>query len=91
MKQTHDERTREAEAREALERVARDSETIGTSSLARAGQRVANHFAGKDAIGAGEHGETDPMELWGRRIGRVLSLVGVVVLTYWLGVQLRWW
>jgi hypothetical protein len=31
----------------------------------------------------------DPVELWGRRIGRALSLVGVVVLTLWLLVQLR--
>jgi hypothetical protein len=86
-----DERARETEAKDALERVARDSETIGTSSLARAGQRLAGHFAGRDAVGAGEHGQTDPMELWGRRIGRALSLVGVIVLAYWLGVQLRWW
>ena len=33
----------------------------------------------------------DPIEVWGRRIGRALSAVGVVVLTWWLGVQLRWW
>jgi hypothetical protein len=81
---------RQTEARETLERVARDSETIGTSSLARVGRRLGNHFAGADAVGdAG--GDTDPVELWGRRIGRALSLVGVVVLGYWLGAQLRLW
>ena len=85
-----DERQREREAREALERVARESETIGSSSLARAGRRLGGHFAGKDAIGDADGG-TDPIELWGRRIGRALSLVGVVVLTAWLGVQLGWW
>ena len=84
-------RTGEEEAKEALERVARDSETVGTSSLARVGERVSDHFAARDALGAGDRGETDPIELWGRRIGRGLSLVGVVVLTYWLGLQLRWW
>ena len=85
-----DEREREKKSREALERVARDSETIGTSSLARVGRRLGNHFAGADAVGdAG--GDTDPVELWGRRIGRALSLIGVVVLGYWLGAQLRLW
>jgi hypothetical protein len=77
------------ESREALERVERDSETVGASSLARIGHRVQGHFAGKDAVGAGEHGDTDPIELWGRRIGRALSLVGVVILALWLAVQLR--
>ncbi len=83
-----DERGREA--REALERVARDSETIGTSSLARIGRRVTDHFAANDAVGETEGG-TDPVELWGRRIGRALSLVGVIVLAYLVGAQLRLW
>ena len=85
-----DETERERQSREALERVARDSETIGTSSLARVGRRLGNHFAGADAVGD-SGGDTDPVELWGRRIGRALSLVGVVVLGYWLGAQLRLW
>jgi hypothetical protein len=33
-------------------------------------------------------GGTDPIELWGRRIGRILSLIGVVILGFWLLVQL---
>jgi hypothetical protein len=86
-----DDRERQRQSREALERVARESETIGSSSLARTGRRLGGHFAGQDAVGAGEGGGTDPIELWGRRIGRVLSLVGVVVLAYFLGMQLRWW
>ena len=78
------------EANAALERVARDSETLGGSSLGRLGRRAGDHFAGKDAVGdAG--GGTDPVELWGRRIGRALSLIGVVVLAYLLGAQLRLW
>ena len=52
---------------------------------------MSDHFAGRDAIGAAEGGATDPVELWGRRIGRALSVAGVVALAYWLGVQLRWW
>ena len=82
---------REREAKEALERVARDSETVGASALARAGRRLGDHFAARDAIGAAEGGGTDPVEIWGRRIGRGLSLVAVVALAWWLGVQLRWW
>lgn len=81
---------REQEARRALDRVQRDSGPLGSSSLARAGRRIGDHFAGNDAQ-AETDGKTDPAELWGRRIGRLLSLVGVLVLAYWLGVQLRWW
>jgi hypothetical protein len=92
-----DERSREA--RNALERVRRDSETLGGSSMARAASDKtrdkakgwADHFAGKDAQGQGEGGGTDAAELWGRRIGRSLSLIGVIVLTYLLGQQLRLW
>jgi hypothetical protein len=76
---------RERESREALERVARESETIGSSTLGRTGRRMSDHFAARDADGG------DPVEQWGRRIGRALSLIGVVVLAWLLGVQLGWW
>ncbi len=79
---------RDREAREALERVQRDSETLGSSALARMGRRAGEHFGGNDAVGSSEDGGTDPVELWGRRIGRGLSLVGVVVLGLWLLLQL---
>ena len=71
---------RERESREALERVARDSEVLGTSALARTARRVGDHFAGADAKGEAEDGGTDPIEVWGRRIGRCLSLVLFIVL-----------
>lgn len=77
--------------REALERVGRDSETIGTSTISRAANRIGSHFAGRDAIGAAEGGGTDPVELWGRRIGRGLSILGVIALGFWFGVQNGWW
>ncbi|GJD51928.1 hypothetical protein OPKNFCMD_4687 [Methylobacterium crusticola] len=35
--------------------------------------------------------EDDPVERWGRRIGRGLGLAAVVVLAYLLGQQLRLW
>lgn len=82
---------RQQESRDALERAARDSETIGSSALARSARRIADHFAGRDAVGERDGGGTDPAELWGRRIGRALSLLGVILLAYWLGVQARWW
>ncbi len=81
---------REREAREALERAARESETIGGSSLGRIGRRIGAHFSARDAVGEAE-GATDPVELWGRRVGRALSLIGVVVLAYLVGAQLRLW
>ena len=78
---------REREAREALERVQRDTETLGSSALARMGRRAGDHFGARDAVGEADGG-TDPVELWGRRIGRGLSLIGVVILGIWLLVQL---
>lgn len=82
---------RSSESREALERVRRDTETLGTSSLARVGQRAADHFSGRDAVGAAENGGTDPVEVWGRRIGRAVSVAVALALVWWLGSQLRWW
>lgn len=75
------EAARAAEAKAALERVKRDSESLLGSSMGRA----ADHFTGGDAP------EGDKIELWGRRIGRSLSLVGVIVLAWWLGHQLKVW
>lgn len=74
-----DERARES-AR-ILERVRREQENVLTSSMARAG----DHFAGKDAD------PDDKIEVWGRRIGRSLSLVAVIVLAFMLGRQLGFW
>jgi len=82
------EQEREREAREALERVRRDTDSVGSSALARMSRQAQDHFGGRDAVGAAEDGGTDPIELWGRRIGRALSLVGVVLLGLWLLVQL---
>ncbi|WP_375457708.1 hypothetical protein [uncultured Enterovirga sp.] len=82
---------REAEARRALDRVARDSESVGSSSLARAGKRLGGHFSAADAEGEGEGGTTDPAELWGRRVGRAISVLLGAGLAWWLGAQLGWW
>lgn len=80
---------RDREARSALDRAARDSETLGGSTLARTTKP-----GGDDGSGVGpgfEDGEHDPVEIWGRRVGRVISVVLAIVLTWWLGVQLGWW
>ncbi|HEX2556061.1 MAG TPA: hypothetical protein VHL98_20375 [Microvirga sp.] len=79
---------RQREAHAALDRVARDSETVGSSAIARAGRRMGDHFSGRDAAGTGADGGADPIELWGRRIGRALSVVGFVGLSLWLALQL---
>ena len=90
-----DDEARARESRRILDGITRDHDTLGGSALARTANRtardVSDHFAARDAIGQGEDGTTDNIELWGRRIGRALSLVGVVVLTYWLGQTLRIW
>lgn len=82
------EQEREREAREALERIKRDTDSVGSSALARMSRQAQDHFTARDAVGAGEGGETDPIELWGRRIGRSLSLIGVMLLGLWLLIQL---
>ena len=81
---------RERRAKSALDRVDRDAETLGGSGIARAGRRLGRHFSGGDAPVEAD-GAADWAEVWGRRIGRSLSLVGVVVLAYLLGVQLKLW
>src|ERR1044071_5078048 len=58
----------EAARREALRTLdqLRERDDIGASALTRAARRATDHFAGKDAA-------DDPIELWGRRIGRGLG------------------
>ena len=75
------EAARAGEAKETLDRVKRDSESLLGSSMGRA----ADHFSGKDAP------EGDKIELWGRRIGRGLSLIAFIGLSWWLGYQLKIW
>lgn len=64
----------EAEAKRILERVAQESETIGTSSVKRVAERVKHHLSAQDSD------ENQWAELWGKRIGRTLGAIFVVVL-----------
>jgi hypothetical protein len=76
-----DPRTREeAERREALKTLEdlRDRDTFATSALARTAQRASDHFSARDAAGE------DRIELWGRRVGRALSLIAFVALAIYL-------
>lgn len=70
----------EDERREALATLdsLRDSDTFASSALARTARRATDHFAAKDAVAE------DRIELWGRRIGRGLSLAGFVALAIYL-------
>jgi len=76
----------EKQRREALASLRELSErdTFATSTLARTARRAADHFAARDAVGQG--GETDRIELWGRRIGRGLSLAAFLGLAIYLYV-----
>jgi hypothetical protein len=73
---------RRREAVETLEKLKRDRAPLAGSSLADAARRAARHFAAADAIGP--DGARDPIELWGRRVGRALSLVAVIALSIYL-------
>jgi hypothetical protein len=57
------------------------SQTFAQSALANA-HRAGEHFAGRDR----DDPPDDAIELWGRRIGRGLSLLGVIVLAIYLFV-----
>ena len=65
------------ETRRTLERVRRDSEIVGASSMVRST--------------AHPEDENDPAARWGKRVGRALSVVLAVALVWWLGVQLGYW
>jgi hypothetical protein len=55
-------------------RAARDSETLLSSSM----KRTADHLAGADAP------PDDPIEKWGRRVGRTLGVIVAIYLAFQL-------
>ena len=84
-----DPRQREEEQRrEALRTLEtlRDSDTFVSSALARTARRATDHFAARDAMkdAVTEDGSVDRIELWGRRIGRGLSLAAFIALAIYL-------
>lgn len=68
----------ERESKRVLSRVDRESETIGSSSFARSAEKTRDHFLGKDSD------PDDPIEIWGKRIGRGLSVAITIVLVLYL-------
>ena len=79
MSQSQHERD-EAQRREALATLnqLREGDTFASSVLARTARRAGDHFGAKDAAGE------DRIEVWGRRIGRSLSLAGLIALAIYL-------
>ena len=71
-----DARNQEESAR-ILERVAQESETVGTSSMHRIAGRVTSHISG-------DADPDNPVEVWGTRIGRTLGLVFFIGLAIYM-------
>jgi hypothetical protein len=78
-KDGRNEETRRAALKD-LQRLREEGAEIG-GALSAMAKRTASHFAGHDRVT-----ERDPIELWGKRIGRALSLIGVVALAIYLYV-----
>lgn len=68
------------EARQALDRVERESESIGTSSFARTADKTVRD------TDAAHPAEDDEIEIWGKRIGRGLAIIVVIWLVYHLAI-----
>lgn len=72
------EQDRETESRRILDRVMREADSSGPSMLSRTAKRARDHISATDAD------QSDRIEYWGTRIGRVLGLVVCAVLLVWL-------
>ncbi len=72
---------REREARRILNRVERESEQIGSSSMVRTANKVRSHFLGEEDPG------DDHIEVLGKRIARGLAIVVFVILAVSLYVN----
>lgn len=70
-----EERKRVERARRDLNRVAGESDTLGSSAAARMATRIESRFKASDVDPA------DPVELWGTRIGRGLGLIAFAALS----------
>lgn len=65
-------------ARRELERLDTEGGFLGAPSLKSRARSVSDHFAGRD----GNPG--DPIEVWGKRIGRGLGAIAFIVLALFL-------
>ena len=69
---------RQIEAQRILKRVERESEQVGDSSMARTAKKVQDHFLASEAQ------DDDRIEVLGKRIGRILSVIVFVFLAIFL-------
>jgi hypothetical protein len=65
------------ESRRILDRIAKESDPSGSLAV-RTARRVEKHMRADDAD------PSDPIEVWGTRIGRAIGIVLLVVLAGWL-------
>lgn len=70
--------TKKDEAGRILRRVASESETLGSSSMARSANKLKDHLSGAD------NPDDDKIEILGKRIGRGLSALAFVALAIYL-------
>lgn len=75
------EEERKKEARRILNRVDRESEQFGTSSMARTANKVRDHFLGEESP------KDDRIEVLGKRIARALSVAAFIALAVWLYIN----
>ncbi|MEO5756511.1 MAG: hypothetical protein ABIQ51_06610 [Mesorhizobium sp.] len=66
------------ESRRILERIASETDPSGTSFVARAAKGARDHVSAADAD------RSDPIEIWGTRVGRVIGLLLALGLMAWL-------
>ncbi len=74
MSQHNDKRPPDTESRRILDRIERETAGAGNTIVTRA----KGHFAAEDADA------TDPIEVWGTRIGRFLGLLVLIAMFIWL-------
>ncbi|MBZ9797140.1 hypothetical protein [Mesorhizobium sp. ES1-4] len=66
------------ESRRILQRVAQETDPAGNSFVARTTKSMRDHVSAADAD------RTDPIEVWGTRVGRILGLLLALGLMVWL-------
>ncbi|MEO9336305.1 hypothetical protein ABFT80_02545 [Mesorhizobium sp. SB112] len=69
---------RERESRRILDRVSKEADSSRMSMVGRTTKRARDHMSATDAD------QSDRIEYWGTRIGRILGLGFCVVLLIWL-------
>lgn len=79
MKSRHTDNINKAEqAKRDLRRVAGEADTLGTSATARMATKIESRFKADDVD------QSDPIEVWGARIGRGLGLIAFIGLAIYL-------